>query len=227
MRTTPEAGTAPDDLATNLMRATDLETGRGFDAEEMVDQVAIFFLAGHETSAALLGWALWLLAAAPEWGERVAEEAGRFMEDPAFSKLPSMPVTRHVLRETLRLYPPVPMFVREALQAAEFRGRPVRVGDQVVISPWHLQRNPRLWDEPDVFDPARWEGGGTPEAYLPFSKGPRVCPGAGFAMAEAAVLLAAMMAKYRFETLDVPVPVAHLTVRSRDGIRLRAVPRGA
>ncbi|MDA8586481.1 cytochrome P450 [Rhodobacteraceae bacterium] len=224
---TIEAGNAPNDLATKIMTTLDPETGQGFSEAEMVDQVAIFFLAGHETSAALLGWALWCLAAASDWGDQVASEARTFMENPEFSALSSMSVTRNVLRETLRLYPPVPMFVREAQGEERFRDRVVKPGAQVVISPWHLGRHEAYWPDPDAFDPARWKDGQpTPrEAWLPFSTGARVCPGAGFAMAEAAVLLAALMALFRFEVLDEPVPVAHLTVRSQDGIRLRVVAR--
>lgn len=219
-----DEGIAPDDLATKIMTTPDPETGETFSEAEMVDQVAIFFLAGHETSAALLGWALWCLAAAPDWGERVASEAEAFIETPEFAALSKLRVTRNVLRETLRLYPPVPMFVREATKAETFRKRAVKPGSQVVISPWHLGRHEDLWDDPDAFDPARWEGGqpSTREAWLPFSAGARVCPGAGFAMAEGAVLLAAVMGRYRFEVMETPVPVAHLTVRSRDGIRLCA-----
>lgn len=214
---------ASEDLASKIMTTPDPLTGETFSEAEMVDQVAIFFLAGHETSAALLGWALWCLAAAPEWGEKVAEEAGVFVENPAFSELSRMRVTRNVLRETLRLYPPVPMFVREATRPDNFRKRDVSPGSQVVISPWHLGRHEALWDDPDDFDPGRWEKGqpAPREAWLPFSTGARVCPGAGFAMAEAAVLLAFLMARFRFEVMEEPVPVAHLTVRSRDGIRLR------
>lgn len=213
---------APDDLATKLMTTPDPETGECFSPEEMVDQVAIFFLAGHETSASLLAWALWCLAAAPEWGKKVRDESLVFWGAPEFGVLSQMPVTRNVLREVLRLYPPVPMFVREAADPREFRGREVRRGAQVVVSPWHLGRHEALWDEPDCFDPSRWDRE-TPvrEAWLPFAAGPRVCPGAGFAMAEAAVLLSALMRDWRFEVVDKPMPVAHLTVRSRDGIRLR------
>lgn len=219
------AGTAPDDLATRIMTTPDPATGEGFGDDEMVDQVAIFFLAGHETSAALLGWALWCLASAPDWGARVAEEAVGFTGAPDFGRLSAMPVTRNVLRETLRLYPPVPMMVREAAVPAMFRDRRVPKGAQIVVSPWHLGRHESHWRDPDAFDPGRWETdagrAAAREVFLPFSSGPRVCPGAGFAMAEGAVLLAFLMARFRFEVMEVPVPVAYLTVRSRDGIGLR------
>ncbi len=221
------AGQAPDDLVTRIMNSTDPETRIGFSKESMTDQAAIFFLAGHETSAALLGWALWCLAADPEWGDQVAEEAKAFVKAPEFSQLSKMLVTRNVLRETLRLYPPVPMFVRQAAKTTIFRNRKVRRGAQIVVSPWHLGRHEDHWENPDEFDPSRWENGNPAprEAWLPFSTGPRVCPGAGFAMAEAAILLASLMTKYRFHAVDTPVPVAHLTVRSRDGIQLVAEPR--
>lgn len=224
-----EDETAPDDLATRIMTTRDPETGEAFSAEEMTDQVAIFFLAGHETSAALLGWALWCLAAAPEWGDRVASEARFFCAEPEFGRLSAMAATRNVLRETLRLYPPVPMMVRETAAEESFRKRRVRKGAQVVISPWHLGRHRRHWEEPDTFDPGRWETeagrSAARDAYLPFSSGPRVCPGAGFAMTEGAVMLAVLQSRFRFETLETPVPVAHLTVRSRDGIRLSVTAR--
>ena len=216
------AGAAPDDLATKLMVTPDPATGECFSPEEMVDQVTIFFLAGHETSASLLGWALWCLAAAPEWADKVREEAERFWIAPEFGALSKMPATRNVLREVLRLYPPVPMFVRETVEAREFRKRDLEKGSQVVVSPWHLGRHEALWENPDEFDPSRWEGDApVREAWLPFSAGPRVCPGTGFAMAEAAVLLSALVRRWRFETLDEPVPVAHLTLRARDGIWLK------
>jgi len=225
------ANDAPDDLTTKIMTTPDPETGKVFEREEMVDQVAIFFLAGHETSAALLGWALWLLAAAPDWGEKVAEEGAAFWKAPAFEQLSKMPHTRNVIRETLRLYPPVPMFVREAARDEVFRKRSVRAGSQIVVSPWHLHRNDRFWSDPDAFNPERWdreEGRQASRgAYLPFSSGARVCPGAGFAMAEAAILLTAAVSRFRFATCDIPVPIAHLTVRARDGIMLDVTKRYA
>ena len=224
------AGAAPDDLATKIMTTADPVTGERFDTCEMTDQVAIFFLAGHETSASALAWSLYLLARYPDWQERVADEARAGLARD-FGALSRLRVTRDVFREALRLYPPVPMMVREAVCPQEFRGRQVARGAQVVLSPWHLHRQSRLWERPDAFDPARWatENGRTcaREAYIPFSAGPRVCTGAGFAMAEGVLLLAMLTARFRFEAVAerVPVPVAHLTVRARDGIWLMVTPR--
>jgi len=111
------------------------------------------------------------------------------------------------------------------------RDRPVAPGAQIVLSPWHLHRHERVWENPDSFDPARWQTEAcrhaAREAYIPFSAGPRVCTGAGFAMVEGPLLLAQLCRAFRFEAIagDVPVPVAHLTVRAKDGITLRVVRR--
>ena len=224
-----EAGTAPDDLATKIMTTEDPETGARFDTEEMVDQVAIFFLAGHETSASALAWALYLLAMYPECQERLAEEAQGAIDptDPAFSTVSKLRLSKDVFRETLRLYPPVPMMVREAACPETFRDREVPKGSQIVLSPWHLHRHERLWERPDEFDPGRFktENGRKclREAYIPFSAGQRVCTGAGFAMVEGPLILSLLVRAYRFELAPErpAMPVAHLTVRGKDGIWLK------
>lgn len=228
-----QAGTAPDDLATKIMTTPDPETGACFDTDEMVDQVAIFFLAGHETSASALAWALYLLALYPDWQERVAKEAQEQIdpEKVYFSVMSKLRLSRDVFRETMRLYPPVPMMVRETTCPEQFRARNVPVGSQIVLSPWHLHRHERLWDQPDVFDPERFQ---TPngkeclrDAYIPFSAGQRVCPGSGFAMIEGPLILSMLMRSYRFELVEYrpAMPVAHLTVRGKDGIWLSISPR--
>ncbi|MBD3787541.1 MAG: cytochrome P450 [Sphingomonadales bacterium] len=227
------AGTAPDDLATKIMTTPDPETGETFGTAEMVDQVAIFFLAGHETSASALAWALYLLATHPEWQDRIAAEAATEIgaEIPYFSILNRLKLSRAAFREAMRLYPPVPMMVREATRPETFRARAVCPQAQIVLSPWHLHRHERIWDNPDAFDPARWETengrDGLRRAYIPFSAGPRVCPGAGFAMAEGPLLLSMITRAFRITPVPgrAPVPVAHLTVRGRDGIWLKLTPR--
>ena len=121
--------------------------------------------------------------------------------------------------------------VRETTCPETFRDRAVPKGSQVVLSPWHLHRHERLWDRPDDFDPERWhtENGKqcSRDAYIPFSAGSRVCPGAGFAMVEGPLILSRILREFRItsEEAEPPVPVAHLTVRSQAGIRLRIVRR--
>ncbi|SMX31732.1 cytochrome P450 [Octadecabacter ascidiaceicola] len=224
------AGTAPDDLATKIMTTADPETGVKFSTDEMVDQVAIFFLAGHETSASALAWAFYLLAMYPDWQDKLAAEAGAVNAD--FASVSKLRLARDVFREALRLYPPVPMMVREAKCPEQMRDRQAPKGAQVVLSPWHLHRHERLWDNPDGFDPTRWATENGKEcqrnAYIPFSAGPRVCTGAGFAMVEGPLFLALLLRRFRFELTDkVPVPVAHLTVRAKDGIWLKISERNA
>ncbi len=230
-------GTAPDDLATKIMTTPDPETGACFDTEEMVDQVAIFFLAGHETSASALAWTLYLLATHPDWQARVAQEAEVLRphvennQQPDFAILRQMPLIRDTFREALRLYPPVPMMVRETTQPERFRNRDLRRRAQVIISPWHMGRNENIWPDPHLFRPDRWTDPQTKAqaqaGFIPFSAGPRVCSGAGFAMAEGVLLLARVLLDWelRADPARVPVPMAHMTVRARDGIWLDLHPR--
>lgn len=221
-------GSAPDDLATRIMTTPDPQSGQHFTTAQMMDQVAIFFLAGHETSAAALSWALWLLAAHPEWQDAVAAESESLTRD--MTGVTTLRITRAVFREALRLYPPVPMMVRHAAVPQTLRGRAIPTGAQMILSPWHLHRNPRLWDRPDDFNPARWlhphPQSGAHNAFIPFSAGPRICPGAGLAMLEGVVMLSRIVGRFRLQPGPLPpVPVARLTVRGHKGIVIRLTPR--
>jgi cytochrome P450 len=214
------AGRAPQNLATRL------------SLSEMVDQVMILFLAGHETSAAALNWALYLLERYPQYQDQVAQEAAHLTGLEGFAAMRNLPFTRDVFRETLRLYPPVPMMVREVKQTGEvFWGRRVPKNSLIIISPWYVQRHNRIWERPDDFDPMRWQempiADCQRQAFLPFSSGPRICPGAGFAIIEGPYLLARIVQNYRLSYRDLPVPqpLAHLTLRARSGIYLRFDPR--
>lgn len=226
-----DRGAAPEDLATAIMTTRDPVTGAGFGPEEMADQLAIFFLAGHETSASALAWALWCVANCPDVQARMHEEAAPvFAGTPALPDMRRLSFTRDVFRETLRLYPPVPMMIREAACPVRMRDKDIAPGSPVILSPWHLGRHERIWDRPHVFDPDRWSRAETRcaarDAWLPFSAGPRVCTGAGFAMQEGVLLLGAIAARFRVAPAGpTPEPMAHLTVRSRRGIWLSVVPR--
>ncbi|MEZ5779472.1 MAG: cytochrome P450 [Paracoccaceae bacterium] len=225
------AGKSPDDLATRIMTTPDPETGECFSTVEMVDQIAIFFLAGHETSASALAWALYLMALFPDAQDRVAAEAAAAGTIVELSDLSRLSFTRDVFREALRLYPPVPMMVRENACPEQFRERRIAAGAQIVLSPWHVHRHERIWARPDAFEPERWQSQegrqSARSGYLPFSQGRRVCPGAGFAMVEGPLMLALLVQALRFSPAEgpEPVPEAHLTVRSRDGIHLRITRR--
>jgi cytochrome P450 len=222
-----EAGTAPDDLATKIMTAVDPVSGKKFNEAEMLDQVAIFFLAGHETSASALSWSMYLLACDTDTQERVAKEATAGLSDPIiFGDARALGFTRDVFREVLRLYPPVPIMVRETTKKERFRNRRIAKKSMIFLSPWHLQRHDRFWKDPHVFDPDRWsrpdQAESRRDAYMPFSAGPRVCTGAGFAMVEGVLLLSVLLRKLRLAPVNgrIPTPVTQLTVRSENGIWL-------
>ncbi len=210
---------AEDDLTARLVKA-------GFEGERLLDQAVMFLLAGHETSASALSWALLCLALDEGVQERATVEA-RAAPD-GFAGLRQMPFLRDVWREVLRLYPPVPMLPRRAARPAQLRDREVAAGAPVILSPWHSGRHERVWDAPHVFDPDRWSREAPSEAWFPYSAGPRICPGAGFANTEGILMLAALLRRWRVAPVEgrMPRPVAHLTVRAADGIWLRFSERG-
>ena len=194
----------PRDLFDLLAAARDPETGEGFDRAQLRDEVATMILAGHETTAVTLFWACYLAALYPVHAERMAEEAAQADLSPegAAAAMRSLPYTRAFIDETLRLYPPAFLIVREALGADVIAGRPIAAGTVVSVSPWVLGRHRGMWEDPDRFDPARFlPGAPTPPryAYMPFGAGPRICVGAQFALTEAVIVLARLMRSFRLE----------------------------
>lgn len=175
---------------------------------------------------------VYLLAKDTDTQDRLPAEISECWGDeaPSFQSVNKLGFTKNVFREAMRLYPPVPGMIRSNLKEEHFRDRVLRKGSQVLLSPWHLHRHTRLWDSPDSFDPDRWgtENGKKclREAYIPFSAGPRVCTGSAFAIVEGVLLLAMLVRAFRFELVDgrEPIPVAHLTLRAKDGINLRVTP---
>jgi len=197
-----------------------------------VDNAAPFYLAGHETTANALTWTLFLLAAQPELQEELAAEARAAMEGgeeagPLTDRLPRL---RLFLMESLRLYPPVPRFDRQALAADRIGEVEVAPGDIVSIWPWVIHRHRRLWSDPDRFDHTRF----APEArarlhrfqYLPFGGGPPINVGMRFATVEALLILARWLETRRFSVPAGwrPDPVGSVTLRPRGGMLLRAEP---
>ena len=222
------------DILASLLDAVDPDTGKGFSFDELVDQVAMLFLAGHETSASALAWSLYLISMSPEIQERMHAEAVAVLgdKDPDYSDIKQMALVWNVFRETLRLYPPVGFFARQASETQTMRDKTVHADASVVIAPWLIHRHRDLWERPDEFDPDRYSTDSAKEslkcAYLPFGLGPRVCMGATFALQEAGLILATLVKRYRFEALPdhQPDPVGRLTVRSENGIRVRVIKRG-
>ena len=190
-----------------------------------VDNAATFYLAGHETTANALSWTLFLLAAQPALQEELAAEARGALaavgDEPLTDRLPRL---RLFLSESLRLYPPVPRFDRQAIGPDRMGAWEVRPGDIVSIWPWLLHRHRRLWDEPDAFEMGRFaeKGGRHRFQYLPFGAGPRTCVGAQFATTEALTLLVHWLSEWRFVEAGHPVRVAGMvTLRPKGGLPLR------
>ena len=231
----PDGSEPPDDLLQALLEAQDPETGSRFSAEELVDQVCFLFLAGHETSASALGMACYLLARFPAAQQRLRQEvqvalAGQ--DRPlGFDDLRLLPYGTALFNETLRLYPPVSFFIREATADGQLGQSRCPMGALLTLSPWVIQRHEQHWSDPNAFRPERFLAGSATaeertwarDAWLPFGLGPRKRPGAAFALQEALLVLAELVRRHRLlpDPGHTPDLVGRLTLRSRNGIRLR------
>lgn len=205
-------GAPPHDLFDLMDAARDPETGKGFSDEQLVDEVATMILAGHETTATALFWALYLLALDPETQEEVASETRREHLD-SIADIDRQKFTRAVIEETMRLYPPAFLVARAAREKDNAAGVEIGKGDIIMIAPWLLHRHEKLWDQPNAFIPKRFMSTEAPDrfAYLPFGAGPRVCIGAPFAQAESVLALARLIGAFRVELADT-APVIPLGV---------------
>lgn len=221
-----EAQVHRDDLLGLLIDARDPETGQGMSRKLLRDEAAVIILAGHETTANALSWAFYLLSQSPESEGRLHEELDRVLEgrDPTYDDLAALPYARAVIDEALRLYPPVHVLSREALEADRLGKRPVPKGSMVVIAPWILHRHRKLWRDPERFWPERFLPEHAEErsqfSYLPFGAGPRTCLGMGFGITEATLIL--VMVARRFRLRLAPghhvEPLGRLTLRPQQGL---------
>ncbi len=222
----------PRDLLTRLLEAADPETGRAMSAHDLRSNIVTFIGAGHETTANALTWTLYLVSQSRVWRERVEREIDeRF--DPASDDDPSarLTVTRAVIDEALRLYPPAAMLSREAIGEDWLVGQRIEPGTVVIVSPYLLHRHRRLWEAPDRFDPSRFLGERRETidrfAYIPFGAGPRVCIGMAFALQEATIVLAHLVSRFQFDLEPgcVVTPQQRVTLRPRNGLAMRATRR--
>jgi len=225
------AGGTADDLLNHMLAARDPETGQQMTPEELVHNMQFFIVAGHETTALALAWALYLLAHAQEWQERLRAEVTAQLNGRAAGPddLAALPLVEQVLEEAMRLYPPVGLLARAVLAKDELCGRTVQPNDIVFLPIWALHRHEMWWEKPEKFDPGRF----APEnrrhlnryQYLPFGAGPRVCVGADFAMMQARIILATLVQKFRFTpAMPAPHPVMMMTVRPEPGVFLNVIP---
>lgn len=230
-----EAGRTPgdgNDLLTHLLKATDPETGRTMNANDVRNNLLTFVTAGHETTALALTWTLYLLSLYPEVAQRVKAEiaavtwGGSIRPD----HIESLVFTTQVIQEAMRLYPPAALIVREARRDLVLDGAQVRAGSTVYIPVYAVHRHETLWSEPDRFDPSRF----APEAakardrfsYLPFGAGPRICVGQGFALLEAVTVLATLLPSFQFQLRPgyAPEPRLRVTLRPAAGMPMRITP---
>lgn len=204
-------GADGEDLMALLIAARDGE--ERLEDSEVRDQVLIFLLAGHDTTALALTFALHLLGHHPDKQERVrAEVAALGGRTPGAADVEQLAYTAMVLKEAMRLYPPAWGFGRRNSADDEIGGHHVPRGAEIVVSPWVTHRHPGFWDEPERFDPERF----TPEreaerhkhAYFPFGAGPRACIGQYFSMLEATILLAVLVRDHELASLTDRVPLA-------------------
>jgi len=215
------------DLLDLLLEGEDPKSGRKMTTSELRDNLLTFIVAGHETTALTLSWALYLCAFNPAVQVAAHEEARVVLGDRAATQadIASLPLTRQIIDETLRMYPPAAFLSRTAQAEDELCGREIRRGDTVVLPIYALHRHHMLWDNPDQFDPSRFADPKAIDrfAYLPFGDGPRICIGANFALQEAIIILATLLARHRFSLVEgkEPKPVMILTLRPEGGVWLK------
>ncbi|MEN7341661.1 MAG: cytochrome P450 [Pseudomonadota bacterium] len=219
-----------DDIASAVIAARDPQTGEGFTEKELIDQIGVFFLAGHETTASVLTWVFFILSQRPDIADLLREEVDRAVGDApiAFANVKQLGKIRSVFREALRLYPPITFIPRVAAEATTIGEVRVKKGAMLMISPWTAHRNEGLWSNAASFDPLRFYSQGDSEpdddgVLMSFGLGPRICVGAAFATIESALIIAELVRRYDFHVDDADRvrPVARLTTRPAEEIRCR------
>jgi cytochrome P450 len=215
-----DAGKSFDDIASAVVAARD-DLGRAFTREELIDQLGVLFLAGHETSASALTWVFYLLATRPALVARLRAEIAEVCGDGpiTFEHTRRMVFARNIFQETLRLYPPITFLPRVANEATRIGDYRVKRGALIMVAPWVLHRHRAYWREPNAFDPDRFAPERKHEltsgAYIPFGIGPRICAGAAFATVEAVLLVARLFRHFDFHVTEPGAvrPAARLTTR--------------
>lgn len=223
-----------DDLVGLLTSAVDPKSGQPLTETERRDNLIGFFIAGHETTALTLTWALYLMGRDSAAQSRLRDEVMAVNPEGnlQYSDIEKLTYTRAVLDETMRLFPPAPVFNRLCQEPCEVLGREIKTGDVVLIAPYIMHRREALWDNPHAFNPDRFIQ--NPDlrrkgsAFLPFGAGPRICVGMAFAMMEAVMALASLVRDYDVVIDDdcYPRPLMTVTLRPEGGIPARLVRRG-
>ncbi|MDA5558150.1 cytochrome P450 [Shimia sp. MMG029] len=216
------------DLLDLLLAGEDPETRKRMNTAELRDNLLTFIVAGHETTALTLAWALYLCAFDREVQTKARAEIAKICGDTPITgdHVPQLTYIRQIVDETLRLYPPAGIISRTAQRHDTLCAREIRPGDTVMIPIYALGRHHQLWDNPDAFDPDRFAERKAIDryAYLPFGDGPRICIGASFAIQEAVIILATLLRRFHFAPIPgrTPKPVMILTLRPEGGVWLQA-----
>lgn len=226
------SGGQDEDLLGRLLVACDPETGQPMDDEVLINNLSTLLLAGHETTAKALTWTLYLLARAPDWQKAVREEVAAVTGGGpvAAEHIDRLQVTTRVIKESMRLYPPVPVISRVNTQFIRAGEENLPAGTNIIFPAYAVHRHRKYWRDPDRFDPDRFlpekEKAISRTQYMPFGAGPRVCIGQGFAMMEAVVLLAAFIGAMRFDWdgKHLPEPISRVTLRPAAGMPLHIQP---
>ncbi|MEM1040094.1 MAG: cytochrome P450 [Pseudomonadota bacterium] len=217
------------DIATDIIKARDAQTGEGFNRKELIDQLGVFFLAGHETTASALTWAFYVLGTRADIRARLRQEIEDVTggEPLNFTHIRKLHFATSIFKEAMRLYPPITFIPRVAACATRIGKKKIKKGAMIMIAPWVIHRHEKYWKNPDHFDAERFmphrEKEIMADAYMPFGLGPRVCVGANFATIEATYFLARFFRDYDFE-IEAPeevTPVARLTCRPQEQVEMR------
>ena len=226
-RQAQENGEPDRDLLAMLLRIRD-ESGNSLTDTQLRNETITFLLAGHETTANALTWAFHLISQNAEVEKNLHQEISRVLDDriPTLENVMKLPYTKAVIREAMRLYPPIWIIERRVIEEDVIGGFTLPAGSAVVVSPYAMHRHPGFWKQPEKFDPTRFIDR-TPEAYLPFGAGPRFCIGHEFAMLEAQIIIA--MVLQSFSLRMVPghpvVPLPGITLRAKHGMMMTLHPR--
>lgn len=223
---------APVCLVAQMMAASEAE-GEPLTRAELRNEIAVLFMAGYETTANTLAWTWFMLSQDAQTRARLQNEVDAVLgaRAPTFDDVGRLPFVKAAIEEVLRLYPPVPHLSREAVVDEEFNGKPIPKDSSMLVVPWLLHRHEELWDRPNEYDPDRFmpggEGPASKYAYLPFSAGPRVCPGQAFGLTEAILCVAVIAQKFelRLEAGHVVEPVCRMTLRPGDRLPMTLHPR--
>jgi cytochrome P450 len=217
-----------DDLLGMMLAMRDAETGEGMSDRQARDEVVTIFFAGHETTAATLTWAFYLLSQHPEVEARMRAEVGSVLNGrlPTFDDLPRLAYVQQVVNEVLRLYPAAYLFAREAVVDDVLDGYRIPAQTLIFISPFVTQRDPKYWPDPERFDPDRFlpeQVASRPRhVYFPFGEGPHVCIGNNFALLEMQRILSMVLQRFRLRLIPGH-PIAlkpEATLRPKHGMKM-------